>query len=247
MKNLFKLLGLFLFIILQLNAFAQQNTNDSIIDPKLDIEEYLPPLDSLFEIGLRNYPLVKLEIAQAESYRWNVHYVKRLWTQGLGVFYNYSWGNLPFFSGPLNGNFGQQVTLLEGYRMGVDLRLNLFDYLGYKGRVGQAREAWNVAKIKKDVEAFNYKKDVADYYTNLIGAQRLFKARNEDLFVQKIACDVAEKEYREGVIKISEYARQRNVLSIAIAAQEDAKRLYTNWYERLQVILGVKLKNIKRK
>jgi outer membrane protein TolC len=72
-------------------------------------------------------------------------------------------------------------------------------------------------------------------------------ARNEDLFVQQVACAVAEKEYKEGVIKISEYARQRNVLAIAIAAQEDAKRLYTNWYERLQVILGVKLNTIKRK
>lgn len=246
MKNVIKFWVIFLFMAGQLKVAAQQNATDSIIDPKMDIEEYLPPLDSLFEIGLRNFPLVRLEKAQAESYRWNLHYVKRLWTQGLGVFYNYSWGNLPFFSGPLNG-VGQQVTLFEGYRVGIDLRLNLFDYLGYKGRVGQAREAWNVAKIKKEVEAFNYRKDVADYYTNLVGAQRLFKARNEDLFVQKIACDVAEKEYREGVIKISEYARQRNVLSIAIAAQEDAKRLYTNWYERLQVILGVKLNTIKRK
>jgi outer membrane protein TolC len=190
--------------------------------------------------------LLKLEQAQAEGYRWNMHYVKRIWTQGLGVFYNYSWGNLPFYTGPLNG-VGQQVTLFEGYRVGVDLRLNLFDYLGYKGRVNQARELWNVAKIKKDVEAYSYRKDVADYYTNLIGAQRLFVARNEDLFVQQVACAVAEKEYKEGVIKISEYARQRNVLAIAIAAQEDAKRLYTNWYERLQVILGVKLNTIKRK
>ncbi len=246
MKNLFKLLGLFLFMALQQNVFAQKNTNDSIIDPKMDIEEYLPPLDSLYEIGLKNFPLVKLEMAQAESYKWNVHYVKRLWTQGLGVFYNYSWGNLPFFSGPLSGSTGQNITLLEGYRVGFDIRLNLYDYLGYKGRVGQAVEAYNVAKIKKEVEAFNYRKDVADYYTNLIGAQRIFKARNEDLFVQKIACEVAEKEYREGVIKISEYARQRNVLSIAIAAQEDARRIYTNWYERLQVILGVKLNKIGR-
>lgn len=246
MKNLFKLLGFFLFVGLQQNVFAQKNINDSIIDPKMDIEEYLPPLDSLYEIGLRNFPLVKLEKAQAESYKWNVHYVKRLWTQGLGVFYNYSWGNLPFFSGPLSGSTGQNITLLEGYRIGFDIRLNLYDYLGYKGRVGQATEAYNVAKIKKEVEAYNYRKDVADYYTNLIGAQRIFKARNEDLFVQKIACDVAEKEYREGVIKISEYARQRNVYSIAIAAQEDAKRIYTNWYERLQVILGVKLNKIRR-
>ncbi len=177
MKNLFKLLGLFLFMVLQQNVFAQKNTNDNIIDPKMDIEVYLPPLDSLYEIGLRNCPLVKLEMAQAE--------------------------------------------LLK-------------------------KEALKIAKIKIEVEVFNYKKDLTDCYTNLIGAQKIFKVRNEDLFVQKIACDVAEKEYREGVIKISEYARQRNALTNSIAAQEDAKRDYINYYERLQVILGVKFNKIKR-
>lgn len=245
MKKIFNFFVVFQLVLLGNGAFAQQKI-DSIIDPKMNIEEFLPPLDSLYLIGLKNNPLQRLEQAQANSYYWNMHYVKRIWTQGLGVFYNYSWGNLPFFSGPLTSQ-GQNVTLLEGYRFGVDLRLNMFDYLGYKGRVGQAREAWEVAKHKKEVEAFNYKKDVADYYTNLVGAQRIFTARNEDLFVQQVACAVAEKEYKEGVIKIGEYARQKNVYAIAVAAQEDARRLYTNYYERLQVILGVKLHDLKRK
>lgn len=244
MGKLIKFLGVILFFAMQYQVDAQQK-NDSIIDPKMNIEEYLPPLDSLYIIGLRNNPQQRLEQAQANSYYWNMHYVKRIWTQGIGVFYNYSFGNLPFFSGPLNNQL-TNVTLLEGYRVGVDIRLSLFDYLGYKGRVGQAREAWEVAKHKKEVEAFNYKKDVADYYTNLVGVQRIFIARNEDLFMQQVACAVAEKEYKEGVIKMAEYARQKNVLAIAIAAQEDARRLYTNYYERLQVILGVKLNTLKR-
>lgn len=177
MKNLFKLLGLFLFFSLQQNVFAQKNTNDNIIDPKMDIEEYLPTLDSLYEIGLRNNPLVRLEMAQSE--------------------------------------------LLK-------------------------KESLKIALIKIEVEKYNYKKEVADCYTNLIGAQKIFKVRNEDLFVQKIACDVAEKEYREGIIKISEYARQRNAMTNSLAAQEEAKRDYINYFERLQVILGVKFNKIKR-
>ena len=143
----------------------------------MDIEEYLPTLDSLYEIGLRNNPLVRLEMAQSE--------------------------------------------LLK-------------------------KESLKIALIKIEVEKYNYKKEVADCYTNLIGAQKIFKVRNEDLFVQKIACDVAEKEYREGIIKISEYARQRNAMTNSIAAQEDAKRDYINYFEKLQVILGVKFNKIKR-
>jgi outer membrane protein TolC len=108
------------------------------------------------------------------------------------------------------------------------------------------KEALKIAKIKIEVEIYNYKKELADCYTNLIGSQKIFKLRNEDLFVQKIACDVAEKEYREGVIKIAEYARQRNAMTNSLAAQEDAKKVYINCFERLQVILGVKFNKIRR-
>jgi len=248
MRKLFKIFGLILFMVIQFNVKGQ-NPADSIIDPKLNIEEYLPPLDSLYLIGLRNNPLQRLEQAQANSFYWNMHYVKRLWTQGLGVFFNYTLSDIPLFAIPVSnpgGNVTQYNTQVAGFRAGIDIRLTAFDYLGYKGRVGQAREAWMVAKHKKDVEAFNYKKDIADYYTNMIGAQRIFTVRNEDLFVQQVACAVAEKEYKEGIIKIGEYARQKNVYAIAIAAQEDARRIYTNYYERLQVILGVKLYTLKR-
>jgi outer membrane protein TolC len=248
MRKLFKIFGLILFMVIQFNVKGQ-NPADSIIDPKLNIEEYLPPLDSLYVIGLRNNPLQRLEQAQANSFYWNMHYVKRLWTQGLGVFFNYTLSDIPLFAIPVSnpgGNVTQYNTQVAGFRAGIDIRLTAFDYLGYKGRVGQAREAWMVAKHKKDVEAFNYKKDIADYYTNMIGAQRIFTVRNEDLFVQQVACAVAEKEYKEGIIKIGEYARQKNVYAIAIAAQEDARRIYTNYYERLQVILGVKLYTLKR-
>ncbi len=247
MKSLYKLIVALLLFATQLNVSAQA-TRDSVIDPMIDIEEILPPLDSLIEIGLRNNPLQRLEAAQADAYRWNIHYVKKIWTQGIGVFFNYSQGDLPYFVGQLqSGPAAPFTTIYDGYRTGIDIRLSAFDYLGYKGRVNQAKAQLMVAKHKKDVEALIYKQGVVDMYTNMIGWQKIFKARNEDLFVQQIACAVAEKEFKEGTIHISEYARQKNILAIAIAAKEDSEKYYINFYERLQVMLNVKLATLKRK
>jgi outer membrane protein TolC len=254
MRSLYKLSIALLLFAVQLNTRAQA-TRDSVIDPLIDIEEILPPLDSLMQIGLRNNALQKLEMAQADAYRWNIHYVKRLWTQGLGVFFNYTDGNLPYFVGNLQSTIpvpqpGQPTTqsvIFNGFKYGVNISLTAFDYLGYKGRVNQAKAQLLVAKHKKDVEAQLFKQSVADIYTNMVGWQKIFKSRNEDLFVQQIACAVAEKEFKEGSIHIAEYARQKNILAIAIAAKEDSEKYYINYYERLQVILNVKLASLKRK
>jgi len=67
------------------------------------------------------------------------------------------------------------------------------------------------------------------------------------MILQLVAVGLAEKEYKEGSIQMNEFARQRNVYSIAVAADEEAKKNYINFYERLQVTLGVKLTTLKRK
>ena len=89
---------------------AQNNTKvnaDTILlNPSIDIEDMLPPLDSLYVIALKNNPLQKLEQSQANAAYWNIKYVKVLWTQGLGVFFNYNFGSLPFFSGQIVANNG---------------------------------------------------------------------------------------------------------------------------------------------
>lgn len=249
MKKPFKniiavLLGLFLAI----GSEAQQKQVDTTyLDPTIDIEELLPPLDSLMVVGLRNNPLQRLEQSQANSYYWTMQYTKKLWTQGLGVFFNYSTGNLPFFAFNTGAGVSTSTNVLyDGYRAGIDLRLSVFDLIGYRGRVNSARELWEVAKHKKDVEALTFRQAVADLYTNMVGWQKIFKARNEDLFVQQVACQVAEKEFREGTVHIAEYARQKNILAIAVAAKEDAQKYYINFYERLQSLIGVKLSSLRR-
>lgn len=253
MKTIVKLI-IIVFVLSVFNVTvkaqnARSNADSALLNPNVDIEEMLPPLDSLFVIALKNNPLQKLEQSQANAAYWNIEYVKVLWTQGLGVFFNYNFGNLPFFSGQIVANNGgtEFISQYQGYRAGINISLTVFDFIGRRPRVRQAEELWEVTKHKRDVEALIVKQTLTDFYTNMIGWQKLWKARNEDMVLQLVAVGVAEKEYKEGSIQMNEFARQRNVYSIAVAADEEAKKNYINFYERLQTTMGVKLSTLKRK
>lgn len=233
------ILGLIFLSFLPVKA----QVDSMFLDPRADIEMLLPPLDSLFQIGIRNNPRMKMEMAFARAYDWNVKYVRWLWAQNLSVFYNYSFGNLPFFAGNLGG--GNAITTInEGYRAGINLSLSVFDVMGHRGRVNEVKEKAIGQRYKHDAEIMEYKRQLALFYSDMVGYNRLFKSRNEDLMTQAIACQVAEKEYKEGTIHISEYARQKNVLADAEAAYHESFRFFLGSLEQFEALLGVQLSKV---
>ncbi len=231
----------------QKSVFAQAESE--YFNPDLDIDEMLPPLDSLMILGLKSNPNQKYEQEQTNSNYWTMQYTKIMWTQGLRLFFNYTTGdqNIDFRNSGIGPGVGvNQLQITNGWRAGFDVQLSMFDLFGSSMRNKSAKAQWESAKHKKNVEAMAYRQAVADLYTNMVGWQRVFKARNEDLWLQKTACDVAEKEFREGNIQINEFARQKNILAVASSAKEDAQRNYFNYYQRLQALIGVPLTTLKR-
>jgi hypothetical protein len=99
-------------------------------------------------------------------------------------------------------------------------------------------------KHKRDAEAQELKRKIAQLYTDMVGYSRLYKGRNEDFLMQVVACQVAEKEYREGVIHMSEYSRQKNVLSNAEASYHEAFRFFYSSLTQFEAILGVPLHTV---
>lgn len=248
MKSVYKI-GLIFICLLWLTKPVLAQRDTSFLTPTIDIETMLPPLDSLQDIAVLNNPWQGVEESNKIAAEWNLHYVRKLWTQGFRVFYKYTFGNLPLFAIPQQaapGVYNYDIKY-QGYQAGVELSLTVFDFLAQKGKTNQAKALIEAARYKKGVEALLVRQTVADFYTNMVGWQREWKARNEDMILQGIAVQIAEKDYKEGAILYHEYARQRNVYSIAIAANEEARKNFVNFYERLQTTLGVKLVTLKRK
>jgi hypothetical protein len=162
------------------------------------------------------------------------------------VFYNYSLGSLPFFAyaDPSQPQGQELIQVREGYRAGINLQLSVFDVLGQRGKVNEMKEKAIFQKHKRDAEAQELRRKLSAFYADMVGYSRLYKGRNEDFLMQVVACQVAEKEYREGVIHMSEYSRQKNVLSDAEAAYHESFRFFYGSLTQFEAILGVPLHTV---
>jgi outer membrane protein TolC len=236
----------FLLILIGIVAFSKTTraqADSILLDPKFDIEVMLPTLDSLYEIAKLNNPTLKQEAAATRSAQWAARYTRWIWAQNLSVFYNYSLGSLPFFAyaDPSQPQGQELIQVREGYRAGVNLQLSVFDVMGQRGKVNEMKEKAIFQKHKRDAEAQELRRKLSAFYADMVGYSRLYKGRNEDFLMQVVACQVAEKEYREGVIHMSEYSRQKNVLSDAEAAYHEAFRFFYGSLTQFEAILGVPL------
>lgn len=232
-------------LTLPANAQAGDPTEELLLNPKIDIELLLPSLDSLFEIAKSINPTLKQEAAAMRANQWNERYTRWIWAQNVSVFYNYSFGSLPFFA--YTNSLAPQIGLVEvqsGYRAGVNIQLSVYDVLGNKGRVNESKEKVIVQKYKRDAEAMELRLKLNSFYADMVGYNRLYKGRNEDYTMQMVACQVAEKEYKEGSIHFSEYARQKNVLANAEAAYHESFRFYYGALKQFEAILGLPLHKV---
>ncbi|OYU96837.1 MAG: hypothetical protein CFE21_00690 [Bacteroidetes bacterium B1(2017)] len=241
-----KQLVVFMLGIILFSTSAKAQPDSVLLDPKIDIVTLLPTLDSMYEIAKSVNPTLKQELAAMRSNQWTERYTRWMWAQNISVFYNYSFGSLPFFAytDPTKPLGAGLVQVKEGYRAGVNIQLSVFDVMGHRGRVNAEKEKVILQKYKRDAEAMELKRKLGAFYADMIGYDRLYQGRNEDYLMQLVACQVAEKEYKEGTIHISEYSRQKNVLADAEAAYHESFRFYLGSLEQFEAILGVPLHTI---
>ena len=246
-----KKLSLYLLILFSLFAMSFQanaQVDESVfLDPKVDIEVLLPRFDSLYQIALSKNENLKAEASVMRSNMWTENYTRWLWANNVSVFYNYSFGSLPFFGYADPVQPTQLVLVTQGYRAGVNIQLSVFDVLGHRGRVNEIKEKIIASKHHKEAVAQELRRSLGQFYADMVGYNRLYKARNEDLLTQTVACAVAEKEWREGTIHISEYSRQKNVLADAESAYHEAFRFYYSSLLQFEALLGVPLKSLVKK
>jgi len=251
MSNLGKIYKKHFLVILVLIGFlgsvnAQEDT--LFLNPKYEIEMLLPTLDSLYEIAISVNPTLKQQNAAMRASLWAADYNKWIWGQIVYVFANYSFGSLPFFAyteqDPTQPARQNLVQVREGYRAGINIQFSIFDIMGHRGRVNEHKERALISRYLRDAEAMELRRKLSLYYTDAVGYGKLYRGRNEDLLTQIVACQVAEKEYREGTIHISEYARQKNVLADAEAAYNEAFRFFYSALEQMEAVIGVPLQTI---
>ncbi|MES2381614.1 MAG: TolC family protein [Bacteroidota bacterium] len=227
-------------------AITEIDTN--IFDMNEDLGDQLIPLDSILITVTENSAPLKMAIAETNKFKYNRDYIKWIWLNSIQLFYNYAYGN------QVNQVVASNVTtdvstqsLGIGYRVGINIVLPLGDIAGRKARMKSLYYETEMAKHKQDDVKRAYKRQIIDDYFNLISFQKMLWVKSQDLESSRITAELALIEMKRGKIPPAELSRLRNIMAIAEAGFEQAKRDFMASFYKLETTLGVPLITYKRK
>lgn len=251
----FKHCILLLFIlVISFNIKAQPadtvNNKDEFtyINPiEEEIEDYLPPLQTLIDSTISNSPLLKQKNSAAIISSLNTESVQKHWSKYIGINSNVKYGlfdNLILREGD-NDNLNTglvNTTQQTRYSGGIYIKLPLQELIDRKNKVKIAKEEEKIAEYKYQQEKKDLRKLVIKKYNNLLLNQKLLKVKNNYVQNVKIQKQMAEQKFKNNEIEISQLTKLSSMYAKALTEYESAKSDFDNAYMILQEIVGMKFK-----
>jgi outer membrane protein TolC len=243
MKNIFKItiiLYLSFFQIIELVAQNNIENESKTRSTKLLIPQLNILVDSaLVYNGMVNYR--NLEINAKES---NLKSKRQYWTRNFGVQADTRYGTFNNFSSISGDN--TTVNLASNsqqlnYNVGLYLKIPVFDVINRKSQIKQAKSELEQAKSLAKSQEGELTELVIRYYEDLILKQNLLELRASNLGNARVNMEMVEKEFKNGLIAISEYVRISDMTSRIASEFEQAKSEFLVSKKLLENITGIEI------
>ena len=215
-----------------------------------DIAVQLLPFDELVKVATMHSPYMKYqhEIANGLSQAQQVTRMQVL--QNVSGFVNYSTGTQSILSSGANviSPTGQDVLgqIANGYRIGVDVRLPLYELFGRKHQVQQARSNYKAALVQKEIIEQQLKQNLINVYQDMITAQQLLKIYLLDEQTSLTSLRLAEVELQKGRITADAMASITNRYVQAKVGAEQGKGNFLKSVHYFEVLMGTSIQQLKR-
>lgn len=263
LKNQLSILSCtFIASIIPLSSFSQTNTatipvntavstgttrSDTVyFDFSQDIATQLIPFEELVRLAIAFSPLVRYEAKVSESQLAIYRHSKYQILQSVSGFALYSTGDQAIIS---TNNTGTEALgqIANGYRMGVNLQVNLYDLFGRPQYRQQYKANHEAAIIRREGIELQVKREMIDIYQNLLTSQRILKIKLQDERNSLAALQIAEVEFQQRRIEPNVLANVSNRYSIAKATSEEAKGELLKNFFNLEALVGRPLTELRRK
>ena len=233
---------IFLLAFMQLNAQTQK-------DSKSTTKE-LPALEKVLAYADANSHLVKEEEALSQHYGQTVKVTEKLWMDKIFLDLGVQRSNNGAILNVNNNVSTQEFNSLSyqnmnSFRAGLIVRVSLYDIMARKDLVKQAQFRQMASEQHSKYLRQEVKFRIVDLYKDAQLAYKLLGIKSEKkyaLFMQK---EMAEKEFQQGQLHISEFGRITELTSNAYAEFEQASTNYEKLYFQLELVLGMSLKDLK--
>lgn len=206
------------------NLLAQNTPVEKVVALRSQIN--IPPLDVIIDSVLKNNAMLKFRkqgIGVKES---TLESEKIYWTRNFGIQAETRYGTLNSFTSSADGLTQAALATAAtqfNYSAGFYLKFPVFDFLNRKKQITLARlevdQAMSMEQSLKD----EIRQAVIKLYHDLLLKQKILKIRSESLGNGRLNMQMAEKEFRNGVIQVTEYSRISGITSNLEADYEFAK------------------------
>lgn len=228
-------LSLFFLTLLPILGYGQDE-NIRNIDLNQPLVEQLPPLDSLISMAVAHNPTVKLNrelVGVAED---RVKLERNSWTEMVRGYYDYSTGNQSLVVTGLQSNDINNLT--NGYRAGVNISLPLYQLTTRKTRVRLQQQELAATEYKTQEVEIEVARLVIEEYNNVIAGQNLMKNQSEMVEMARSNFQIAEVEYKTGNMEGAVFIRNAEILNIAKANYENARKEFFIAVQKLELLIG---------
>ncbi|HOZ69265.1 MAG TPA: TolC family protein [Chitinophagaceae bacterium] len=231
-----------LLLILSARPGQAQSADSTAMTPSDSVITF-PPLNDLIDSAVKYHPGIRYRQYEVKVKESNLQTQQHNWTRNMGVQADSRYGTFDNFSANDNG---QSTTLLNttnkqfNYGFGVYMKLPLYDLLNRKNQLKQAKNEVEMARSLGEVQETEIRQMVIKQYQDALLRQRLIRIKAQNLGNARVNMEMVEKEFRNGIIPISEYARISDIVYRAESDYELAKTEFITAKLLLEEMVGFK-------
>ncbi|HCY41846.1 MAG TPA: hypothetical protein DHV48_10900 [Prolixibacteraceae bacterium] len=209
-----------------------------------DIEGKLPPLNVLIDSALAKDPYVRFRELQLVVNNSKLKSDKTQWARNFGFQTDIRNGTFDNFS--TNTSEGQSPSIFAtksnqtNYGIGAYMKFPIFDILNRKNQITLAQTELKQASEMAEMQKNEVRQAVIKQYNQLLLSHRLLRIRFNYVETSRTNMQMAEKEFKNGIINITEFSRISEITARSESDFETARIEFRTAYLILEEIVGIK-------
>lgn len=236
-----------LILLMGTGIVQAQSLNDFVVDglENNDIAKNLPPLDTLIKMAKENSPRLKFFDADYEYWDGQITLARRAWLRNINLDAGYGYGVFDNLSNQqIAGDPGSQTlfsTEQSRYTVGASIKLPLSTFFNRNREIKNAKAEAKKSQHQKEYAEWELEQLIVQQYNNLLKAHRLFFINASIVESYRLQSIRADKDFKNGVINVTEYTRLQQMLNQAIRAYEAQRAEFLIAFKALEGTVGIKI------
>lgn len=247
MKKIIKISLISILVLHVTSALSAQEEPDSVIKENTIV---IPPLADLIDSAMKHNAAVRFRQLDIVAKDAGLNSEKNYWTRNIGFQADTRYGTFDNFSLNSNGFSTSKFSTTSrqmNYGFGVYMKFPIVDMIDRKNQLKIAKVELEQAKSMEEVQREELRQLVIRQYQDVLLKQKLLNIQSLALGNARVNIDMVEKEFRSGLIQVSEYARISDIVSRVESDYEKAKTEFITAKMILEDIVGFSFSVISKK